>query len=120
MSCCSAFCTATERQFSPRLAARQLARYRRKGPDTTTRMLRDLLTALSPTSRTLLDIGAGLGVLTCELLHAGFEHATAVDASSAYVACGREEAARRRLAAASTGLRATSSISRPDCHRQMS
>ena len=99
MSCCSTFCTATQRQFSPRLAARQLARYRRKGPDATTRMLRDLLTTPSPTSGTLLDIGAGIGVLTCELLHAGFEHATAVDASAAYVACGREEAARRRVAA---------------------
>ena len=45
MTCCSAFCTATQRQFSPRVAARQLARYRRKGPDATTRMLRDLLNA---------------------------------------------------------------------------
>jgi len=99
MSCCSTFCATTQRQFSPRLAARQLARYRRKGPDSTTRMLRDLLIALNPTNRTLLDIGAGIGVLTCELLHAGFEHATAVDVSSAYVAFGREEAARRRVAA---------------------
>ena len=99
MSCCSTFCATTQRQFSPRLAARQLARYRRKGPDPTTRMLRDLLIALNPTNRTLLDIGAGIGVLTYELLQAGFEYATAVDASTAYVACGREEAARRRLAA---------------------
>lgn len=98
MTCCSTFCPSTQRQFTARLAARQLARYRRKGPDATTRMLRDLLTALSPGSKTLVDIGAGIGVLTCELLHAGFDHATAVDASSAYVACGREEAARRRVA----------------------
>lgn len=100
MTCCSTFCASTQRQFSPRLAARQLARYRRKGPDATTRMLRDLLTApspTSPTSRTLLDIGAGIGVLTSELLRAGFEYATAVDASSAYVVAGREEAARQRL-----------------------
>jgi magnesium-protoporphyrin O-methyltransferase len=80
------------------VAARQLARYRQKGAEATTRMLRNLLTAASPTSRTLLDIGAGIGVLTLELLHAGLEHATAVDASWAYVAAGREEAARRRLA----------------------
>ena len=102
MTCCSTFCASTQRQFSPRLAARQLARYRRKGPDATTRMLRDLLTApgpTSPTSRTLLDIGAGIGVLTFELLHAGFEHATAVDASAAFVVAGREEAARQRLVA---------------------
>jgi len=99
MTCCSAFCAATQRQFSPRVAARDLARYQRKGPNATTRMLRELLVELGPTRGTLLDVGAGIGVLTFELLHAGFEHATAVDASSAYVACGREEAARRRLAA---------------------
>ena len=99
MVCCSTFCATTQRQFSPRLATRQLARYRRKGPDPTTRMLRDLLIALNPPNKTLLDIGAGIGALTCELLQAGFERATALDASSAYVACGREEAALRGLAA---------------------
>jgi len=99
MSCCSALCTAIQRQFSPRVAARDLARYRRKGPDATSRMLRELLTSPSQTGGTLLDIGAGIGVLTFELLNAGFQHATAVDASPAYVAAGRQEAARRRLTA---------------------
>ena len=99
MSCCSPFCVATQRQFGPRVAARQLARYRRKGPNATTRMLRELLVESGPTRGRLLDIGAGIGVLTFELLHAGFEHATAVDASSAYVVAGREEAARLRVAA---------------------
>ena len=46
---------------------------------------------------TLLDIGAGIGALTFELLNTGFGHATAVDASSAYVAAGREETVRRGL-----------------------
>jgi magnesium-protoporphyrin O-methyltransferase len=80
------------------VAARDLARYRRKGPDATTRMLRELLATPSPTAGTLLDIGAGIGALTFELLSAGFRHATAVDASPAYVAAGRQEAARRSLA----------------------
>jgi len=62
-------------------------------------MLRELIVESGPTRGRLLDIGAGIGVLTFELLHAGFGHATAVDASSAYMACGREEAARRRVAA---------------------
>ena len=99
MSRCSAFCTATQRQFSPRAAARDLARYRRKGPDATSRMLRELLTSPNQTGGTLLDIGAGIGVLTFELLNAGFRHATRVDASSAYVAAGRQETARRGLTA---------------------
>lgn len=98
MSCCSSFCAATQRQFSPRVAARDLERYRRKGPDSTTRKLRELLTGSRPTNGTLLDVGAGIGALTFELLSAGFRHATAVDASPAYVAAGRQEAARRGLA----------------------
>lgn len=97
MSCWSAFCAATQRQFSPRVAARDLARYRRKGPNATTRMLRKLLIESSPTRGTLLDVGAGIGALTFELLSAGFRHATAVDSSPAYVAVGRQEAERRGL-----------------------
>jgi magnesium-protoporphyrin O-methyltransferase len=60
-------------------------------------MLRELLTASSPTGSTLLDIGAGIGALTFEIVSAGFRHATAVDASPAYVAAGRQEAERRGL-----------------------
>ena len=99
MACCSTYCTTTQRQFTSRRAARQLARYRRKGPDATTRLLRDLLTTTSSTGGALLDIGAGIGVLTFELLHAGFDRATAIDASSAYAVVGREEAARKGLSA---------------------
>jgi len=97
MSCCSGFCAATRRQFIPRVAARDLARYHRKGPDATTRLLRELLSTPSLTGGTLLDIGAGIGALTIELLSAGFLHATAVDASPAYVAAGRQEAEVRGL-----------------------
>ena len=46
---------------------------------------------------TLLDIGTGIGALTFELLNTRFGHAPAVDASSAYVAAGREETVRRGL-----------------------
>lgn len=99
MTCCSRFCAATQQQFSARLAVRELARYRRKGPHDTARMLRELVVSRKPVGGTLLDIGAGIGVLTFELLRAGFRHATAVDASSAYVAAGREETARRGVTA---------------------
>jgi 2-polyprenyl-3-methyl-5-hydroxy-6-metoxy-1,4-benzoquinol methylase len=99
MNCCSAFCTATQIQFSARVAARDLARYLRKGPNTTTRLLRDLL-ATQAAGGTLLDIGAGIGASPLELLSRGFGHATAVDASSAYVAAGRQETERRGLTGA--------------------
>ena len=44
---------------------------------------------------TLLDIGGGLGILSLELLDAGFSRAVVVDASSAYLAAASEEATRR-------------------------
>jgi len=97
MSCCSTFSMAMQRQFSPRVAARDLARYRRKGPNATTRMLCQLITTSSLTNSTMLDIGAGIGALPFELLSTGFRHATAVDASPAYVAAGQQEAERRGL-----------------------
>lgn len=97
MQCCSGFCAATQRQFDARVAGRDLARYRRKGPHATARDLRRIIISQTPMRGTLLDIGAGVGALTFELLNAGFGHATAVDASSAYVAAGREETIRRDL-----------------------
>ncbi|MBI4483262.1 MAG: class I SAM-dependent methyltransferase [Acidobacteria bacterium] len=93
--CCSRFCSATERQFNQQVAARDVARYRRKGPPATTRLLRDGLRAAGPLTGTLLDIGSGIGALTFELLEIGVQHAVAVDASEAYVTAGRHEADRR-------------------------
>jgi SAM-dependent methyltransferase len=43
----------------------------------------------------LLDVGAGIGALTFELLERGVSRAIAVDASAAYVKAASEEAARR-------------------------
>jgi magnesium-protoporphyrin O-methyltransferase len=43
----------------------------------------------------LLDIGAGIGALTLELIEKGVTHAVAVDASPAYIAAASEEAGRR-------------------------
>jgi len=97
MTCCSTFSSEARQQFTAARAARDLARYGRKGADVTTRMLRDLVMEATPAGATLLDIGAGVGVLTFELLRAGFHRAIAVDASGAYAAAGREETARRGL-----------------------
>lgn len=44
---------------------------------------------------TVLDVGGGLGILSLELLDAGFSRAVVVDASSAYLAAASEEASRR-------------------------
>lgn len=95
MGCCSGFCSSTADQFTDRIAARDLAGYRRKGPPVTTRLLCEGLRAAGATAGTLLDIGSGIGALTFELIDMGLQRAVAVDASEAYIAAGREEARRR-------------------------
>lgn len=93
-SCCS-FTDSAKAHFSEKHVADDLARYRRNGPDITTRLLRDALAEAHLISGTVLDIGAGLGALSLELLDAGAASATAVDAAEAFVLAGRNEAARR-------------------------
>jgi SAM-dependent methyltransferase len=98
-SCCG-FGDTVEQQFTRDRAAKELHRYRRKGMGTTTRLLRDGLARAGLTDGVLLDIGAGIGALTFELLEGGFSRATVVEASSAYLAAASDEAARRDRAAA--------------------
>jgi magnesium-protoporphyrin O-methyltransferase len=93
-SCCS-FGDAAEQQFTTEKAAKEIRRYRRKGPGRTTRLLRDGLAKAGLTTGALIDVGAGLGILTLELLDRGISRAVVVDASSAYLAAASEEAARR-------------------------
>src|SRR5262249_42589945 len=98
VNCCSGCvsCVGAERQFSPAVAARDLSRYRRKGPDATSRLLLGGLRGHVTSGASLLDIGGGVGVLDFELLANGVESATLVDASPAYLdAAGREAQARQ-------------------------
>lgn len=88
-------CQGVERMFNPREAARSLKAYQRNGPARTTRILLDALRAAGVEGATLLDIGGGIGAIQLELLSAGATSATDVDASTAYMAAAREEAARR-------------------------
>jgi len=89
-----------ERQFDDRRAARDMARYREKGANPTTRLLRDALAAQGPLEGSLLDVGSGIAALTFELLNLGIGRATAVDASHAFLAAAADEAARRDRARA--------------------
>ena len=75
MSCCPPFWAANQRQFSDVVAGRDLERYRSRGPDATTRLLRDAILR-SGNGKTVLDVGAGIGALSFELLAAGAERAT--------------------------------------------
>jgi magnesium-protoporphyrin O-methyltransferase len=98
-NCYSGACTAIEEQFGPRRARRDLLRYRKKGPEATAKLLRDGIAASGGPGETLLDVGAGIGPLTFELLERGVRRAVSVEASAACVAAGREEAVRRNRAA---------------------
>ncbi|MGD2216054.1 MAG: methyltransferase domain-containing protein [Gemmatimonadales bacterium] len=96
MSCCH--CQGAQRVFAGRYVARNLKRYRRKGPDRTTRMLIDALAGESVEGATLLDIGGGVGVIEYELLNAGADRAMNVEAARGYIEAARDEAGRRGLA----------------------
>ena len=96
MSCyCPPFSAANERQFNDAVARHDLERYRRRGPDATTRLLRDAILRAG-NSKTLLDVGAGVAALSFELLAAGAERATAVEAAPAYLAAARAECTNPR------------------------
>lgn len=94
--CCGSFWAANERHFSDAAARRDLERYRTRGLDPTTRFLRDAILAAG-NGKTVLDVGGGIGALGFELLAAGAERVTAVEAAPAYLAAAREEARRRAL-----------------------
>jgi magnesium-protoporphyrin O-methyltransferase len=96
MSCCQ--CQGIEHQFDHAAVARKLRRYRRRGPDTTTRLLiQDLRAALATSNvrdATLLDVGGGLGAIHHALLDERVSRAVHVDASSAQIAAARDETER--------------------------
>jgi SAM-dependent methyltransferase len=94
-TCCAPYGNAAELQFDAHKASEELARYQRRGPGPTTRLLRDALVSAGLEQGPLLDVGTGIGALIFELCDRGTVRAVAVDASSSYLAVAKEEAARR-------------------------
>lgn len=90
-------CRGIENMFGRRRAEQQVARYRRRGPNKTTRMLIEALKAEGVGGLTLLDIGGGIGAIQLALLKAGVSNATDIDASTAYLAIAQFEAKREGL-----------------------
>src|SRR5688572_17738786 len=86
-------CEGIETTFDRKLADKYLKQYRQKGPAATTRLLLDGLKAEGVQGLTLLDIGGGIGTIPNELLRAGISEASHVDASAAFIAAAKEEAA---------------------------
>lgn len=94
MSCCCQ-AEAIAELFGPRIARRELRRFRRRGPIRTTRMLIEALRAEGVGGASILDVGGGVGAIHHELLDAGASEALQVDVSPSYLEAAREEAARR-------------------------
>ena len=91
----SCHCAATDRHFTPERAHAELVQYRRRGPSGTARLILDSLGDLGIRPQTLLDVGAGIGVLHHELLERGVGRAVHLEAAAAYVAAAVAEAERR-------------------------
>lgn len=103
IDCCAGVCGAIATQFDTARAEGDLLKYRKGVLNPTTRLLRDAVLRAGG-GETLLDVGAGVGAATLELLAAGFSTATTVDASPAFVAVARREAEARGLASHMTIL----------------
>ena len=99
MGCCS-FERSVDRQFGEKNARRELRRYHRRGAGRTAKMLLAGLAKAGLTEGTVLDVGAGIGSLTFELLEQGVERAVIVEASAAYADAVTAEATRRGRASA--------------------
>src|SRR5512136_1017316 len=95
-------CCGAEKMFGRELAEHDLHNYQAHGPGKTTRMLIEALESAGIEGLTLLDIGGGVGAIQHELLKAGVNRATAVDASSAYLQADRQEAERQGHTARTT------------------
>ena len=97
---CNCGCPNT---FDEKMAASDLKRYLKDGPDKSTRALIDAIVGEGIEGATLLDIGGGIGAIQLALLDAGAASAESVDATEAYVEVARDEAARRGFAERTNG-----------------
>jgi tRNA1(Val) A37 N6-methylase TrmN6 len=85
MPCCS-HCAATALHFGAKAAENDRARYQRRGPDPTTKLILEQLRPIARPGDTLLDVGGGIGVIGLELQTSGLQEIVLVDAAPSYLA----------------------------------
>ena len=93
MDCCNS--SGIYDVTGPKIAAMDLKRYRKKGPDRTTQLLLDAIKTQGVEGKTLLDIGGGVGTIQHELIKAGAKKSVSVEASDAYNEAAKSEAERQ-------------------------
>ena len=94
MNCCL-HCEDSRSIFGPDRARADLRRYRRKGPDPSTRLILEELRRLPLEGTTVLDVGGGIGVLGLELLAAGAQRIVEVEASNAALQVSQQQFSER-------------------------
>jgi SAM-dependent methyltransferase len=92
-ACCG--CEAIDRHFAASRAEKELDVYLRRGPSGTARLILSVLHGLPDPIESVLDIGAGIGVLHHELLDRGARSAVHVEVARAYVDAAQRESERR-------------------------
>jgi len=95
-ACCSSPGSTIDKHFDATIAERDLQRYTKRGPNPTTRKLREQVLKIG-VGDTILDVGSGIGAVGFELLEAGYSKYVAMDISSAYITTARSEAVRRGI-----------------------
>ncbi len=88
MSCCDP--RGCDQFFSPRFARRVANKYRKRGADKTARQMISYLEQRGIDGATVLEIGAGVGEISLELLKRGAVHAVNLELSPAYEEQARE------------------------------
>ncbi|MCH7613433.1 MAG: methyltransferase domain-containing protein [Candidatus Marinimicrobia bacterium] len=78
--------------FDKKTALKELKRYRKKGPQKTTRMLLDAIRKNGIKGSDFLDIGGGIGAIQKGLIKEGAANGMNIEASKAYVEIAKEEA----------------------------
>lgn len=96
--CCNQRFTAYEKTFSSKVAAKDLKRFKKKGPDRSTRKLIESILLLESSNlkdKSLLDIGSGIGALGFGLIGNGLAAITCVDVATEYLRLAEQESVSR-------------------------
>lgn len=95
-------CTVGIDKFFSKWAARYSRRFRRKGLEKIQKHLVEGITVTEVTSKSILDIGCGVGALHLTLLQRGAASATGIDVAEGMIVKAKELAAELRLSERTT------------------